>query len=640
MSVLATLALVASVVSCAAPRPTDSQLQTVWYNKTSGTYLPPPNVTLTADQMAEVVPASRIYADNAAMMTTGWATVYIEADSMFMHNYSVSQGYYAVGFAEGLMTYEQMYDNYYNLYPPTDNLTQQADVKVEAWIKDQFNYMTTSAEANKATSEYWMTVYNVLQQFQGMVDGYQLRVPMGDEKYLDWYQIYMIGFNFELYDVQAATTVWNGPGFQNGFLPHVNRRSRCSALIKVTSDDLFMGHDTWSGYNTMLRQYKIYNFTRLNDEARSRVVAMSSYPATLHSGDDWYMLSNGLTVQETTNDNYNKDSYQYIVTNTVAEMIRVMVSNYMATTGDDWTETFCRQNSGTYNNQYMVVNMNLFNATETDMTKKVPNGTLWIMEQMPNMCKREDVSMVLRETSYWASYNLPSIPAVQAWSGTLAKEAEFGTFFSYTNYSRAEIFRAHEGGVTDLDSMQAMLRYNQYKTDPFSLIPNCSGTPNNTCTPPYAASLTIASRFDLNTNGTNKTLGPLFMFVDKGAFGAIDTKIVAWSEHKDMIGHLISGPTVQPDSDIAPFQWAGTEWETGYPRRGIPESFNFQFMSSTQLVEGTPASKKVPQNKFWILGVVAGIIVVCVVAAVIYKKKSEGDGDGTYQPLDSNANKV
>lgn len=55
-----------------------------------------------------------------------------------------------------------------------------------------------------------------------------------------------------------------------------------------------------------------------------------------------------------------------------------MVANRLATNGEDWTKIFSKYNSGTYNNQYMVLNYNLF-----EPRKPIQDGLLWIVEQLP-----------------------------------------------------------------------------------------------------------------------------------------------------------------------------------------------------------------------------------------------------------------
>ena len=51
------------------------------------------------------------------------------------------------------------------------------------------------------------------------------------------------------------------------------------------------------------------------------------------------------------------------------EPIRVMVANRLASSGEEWGQVFARRNSGTYSNQWMVVEQ--------------ARGRLWVTEQLP-----------------------------------------------------------------------------------------------------------------------------------------------------------------------------------------------------------------------------------------------------------------
>lgn len=57
--------------------------------------------------------------------------------------------------------------------------------------------------------------------------------------------------------------------------------------------------------------------------------------------------------------------------------------------------------------------------------------------------------------------------------------------FTYNKTARAQIFRRDHSSVTDLDSLMTLLRYNDYKNDPYS---ECN------CTPPYSAENAVAAR--------------------------------------------------------------------------------------------------------------------------------------------------
>ena len=118
--------------------------------------------------------------------------------------------------------------------------------------------------------------------------------------------------------------------------------------------------------------------------------------------------------------------------------VRALVANAQAVGGRHWTQIFARENSGTvrspnaavpfapdvmcallmcwqynslerlackpqtpntrlqYNNQWMIVDYSLFTPHAT-----LPDGTLWLLEQLPGVTRAADVTHVLRRTGRW-----------------------------------------------------------------------------------------------------------------------------------------------------------------------------------------------------------------------------------------------
>ena len=93
--------------------------------------------------------------------------------------------------------------------------------------------------------------------------------------------------------------------------------------------------------------------------------------------------------------------------------MRVNVANMMSSTGKDWVETFCNQNSGTYNNQWMILDILKIEQYQNDQSmKSLLPGTFWVLEQIPGACTSEDKSDHLSEKTYWSSYNIPAFPNI------------------------------------------------------------------------------------------------------------------------------------------------------------------------------------------------------------------------------------
>lgn len=98
----------------------------------------------------------------------------------------------------------------------------------------------------------------------------------------------------------------------------------------------------------------------------------------------------------------NQSLWKFVTPQAVYYWIRNLVANRLAYTGQDWAKLFSLYNSGTYNNQWMIVDSKLFSPG-----KPLANGLLTVLEQMPGNVTWADKTDILRSTSYWASYNIP-----------------------------------------------------------------------------------------------------------------------------------------------------------------------------------------------------------------------------------------
>lgn len=102
-----------------------------------------------------------------------------------------------------------------------------------------------------------------------------------------------------------------------------------------------------------------------------------------------------------------------------------MVANRLASDGLSWTKLFKKYNSGTYNNQWLVINYALFRPGH----KMPKNGLLYILEQMPGLVETRDVTKQLFSQTYWASYNVPFIPEIFEASGQGDMVKRYGNWY-------------------------------------------------------------------------------------------------------------------------------------------------------------------------------------------------------------------
>jgi len=274
----------------------------------------------------------------------------------------------------------------------------------------------------------------------------------------------------------------------------------------------------------------------------------SSYPANLQSQDDYYVTGQNLVVMETTNEIFNHSLYtNYVLPTTVPFWIRVVVANRMATGGAEWSNTFAKFNSGTYNNQYQIVDYKLFTPG-----KSIQANTLWICEQVPGFIVAEDMTSYLLGQGYWPSYNIPYFPFIYNVSGYPTMFNKYGNEYSYPECARAQIFRRDAQTVQTLEDMKVIMRYNKYQFDPLSLKDACKG---------------ISARCDLNTPWAVNTLNGM------NAFGGIDSKITDNTLVPQFNTIAVCGPTW---NDQPVFAWTG-QWAS-IPHYGMPKLYNFEFV--------------------------------------------------------------
>ncbi|XP_040069556.1 putative phospholipase B-like 2 isoform X1 [Ixodes scapularis] len=337
----------------------------------------------------------------------------------------------------------------------------------------------------------------------------------------------------------------------------------CSAIVKLAPGnmDVYFAHATWTHYNSMNRILKKY---RLNyhsapmskDLIPGSSIVFSGYPARIFSGDDFYLINTGLAVMETTIGNENSDLWKKVTPiDTVPTSIRNMVANRLSLTGQQWTNTFARFNSGTYNNQWMVLDYKLFESA----SQKLNGGFLWILEQIPGLVMSKDVTPILEEQGYWASYNSPYFTEIFNESGLPALVEKYGDWYTYDKSPRALMFKRDEEKAVDLRSVMKLMRYNDFTNDPLS---RCTG-----CDPPYSAENAISARSDLNpANGTYP-----FKALGRRAHGGTDAKVTNFALFERQVFYAVSGPT---SDDQRPFRWSTSGFDN-VSHAGHPDLWDF-----------------------------------------------------------------
>jgi len=267
-----------------------------------------------------------------------------------------------------------------------------------------------------------------------------------------------------------------------------------------------------------------------------------------------------LTTIETTIGNSNAALWKYVrPSGTVLEGIRATVANRLARTGKQWAHIFAKFNSGTYNNQWIVVDYKRFKPGKPISRKT--KGILYILEQLPGHVHAEDMTQFLAEKSHWPSYNVPYFQEIYNISGGPEQAEKYGDWFTYDKTPRALIFKRDHGKVVDLESMERMMRYNDFKNDPLSA---CQCTPLHS-----SAENAISARCDLNPKNGTYPFGAL----GHRSHGATDMKITGYSMFKKLQFVAQSSPTFD---NLPPFQWSKADFADDTPHVGMPDLWNFE----------------------------------------------------------------
>jgi len=378
---------------------------------------------------------------------------------------------------------------------------------------------------------YWKQVEVAMKQFSGVAQGYADHCDEGKE--LDFNQVYMLTNMGDLEDLLSAFSAISP-------LQSQKKMMDCSGLVRLLPDrsNIFVGQTTFNGYAYMLRVFKHFKLNLHNPMNHGQTMSFSARPGDLESKDDYYIMSSGLSVIETSLAIFNKELYQRLSPQTVPNWIRLTVANRMATSAKHWTEIFSVHNSGTHNNQWLILDYSIF---KPHVAKLKPN-TLMLLEQIPGYIESADMTTFLETEGYFPSYNIPYFRDVFNVTGYAAHN------YSYRNDPRAKMFKAYHSSVHTLEDMKYFMNSNDYHHDPFSQ--------NDPC-------FAISARCDLLSSGPY-------------AFGGIDSKVIDYANAMQMRTMAISGPTHQT---VPAFEW-NSQFDD-VPHLGMPKRWDFDWQTMT-----------------------------------------------------------
>ncbi|XP_022093226.1 putative phospholipase B-like 2 [Acanthaster planci] len=481
---------------------------------------------------------------------TGWNYLTVSTSPEYNDTFQA----YAAGLVEGFLTADYIYMEWFNTQASFCHTMTPDCEKIKSFLGENLEWMKQQVELNP-DDPYFYQMGLVLNQVDGVKDGY-MNKPHRPTIDIDPFGFLLFQAGGDLDGIEAALKA-DGGRKRGRFSGH------CSALIKLLpgNKDLYVSHVTWTEYGDMLRIVKKYNLPfrmspQLSEIVPGREVTFSSYPGPIISGDDYYITGSGLVTMETTIGNENPDLWKFVKSKgTVLEWMRTVLANRLASSVTEWTDIFSKYNSGTYNNEWMVVDYKHFTPGQPLPTE----GVFALLDQIPGQIESKDLTQLLSQQTYWPSYNIPYFPDIFKNGGFAEEAAKYGSFFIYDKAPRANIFRRDHHKVTDLASMIKLMRYNDFQHDPFS---RCN------CTPPYSGENGISARSDLNPpNGTYP-----FPALGFRCHGGTDMKVTSSDMYRSLSMVAVSGPT----HDQQPvFQWSKSRCDKEQLHMGQPDLFNF-----------------------------------------------------------------
>ena len=492
----------------------------------------------------DIYVATAYYTDS--LLEVGWDKLAITTNSIFNDELQAE----AAGRLEGELTKDRIYPHYLNIkddFPMTD--------KVSDFLEKQESFVFDSMQNGGKNDPMLYNAYLIKIQYDAIMDQYNSVVD--SSRKLSKNDFHILNYVAELPDIfdkfrvqqhgETDYTKMTEEQLEENFL----KRTHCSSIFKSKNDlsEIYFGHNTWNTYYSTIRIIKEYNLNYNNRWVKSKNIIFTSYPATMSSLDDFYLSSHGLVTIETTNIFYNDTLFNEITHEALFTGERAMISNRISNSSKEWTENFKKYNSGTYNNQFMVLDKNKVNL----VNKSIENDAFYIVEQLPGFAKSNNVTDFLK-FGYWSSYNVPFDKEIYKKSliqEVIDSNPSAAASIDYDNCARTKIFRREQSSAVNLEGFMTLMRYNKYLTDPYS-----DKNPSSS----------ISARSDLRGSCS----------------GAYVSKVGVLSDFSNgkVKFHLIGGPTWSEEDGIEPFSWskAVSEKCRNHVHNLIPETFKYDWI--------------------------------------------------------------
>lgn len=522
--------------------------------------------------------------------TTGWSELRVSGSPLLDVGNSVKM--YSAGFVEGILSCIRISQYYHNTHQLllTSEASHHSLLAVRSQLQSQVGFIKASVNLvehiwpEEPGDVRFRHARFLLFQLWGLMDGYNYAAKhfkVHPLSLVDFFLLNSMGEAGTLMDAYRPQTVADRAQANSVPLVFLQKNSsksnqlvrkeatqeeerewrkrvvgqgRCSAVVRLTegNGDLIVGHTTWADYSTMTRVFKYYSIPLPNSESMLTTVAMSSYPGTITSGDNYFMSDSGIVLTDTSLEMVNPFGFDAVkdfpVHAHLPNFMHVVITLRLAKNAADFAKRYQVQNTGTLMAQWMVVDYNMF-----EVGKPPGQNMLWIIEQIPGQMEAKDMSLHLRTKGYWESVNRPFFQSIRETSWFDKAQKSHGALYSATDCPRCRIIADNAPGTNTLYDMRNLIHRNNFPIQAYR---------------PFQPGHEISARFDLDS-------------AEPIPNGGIDSKIVNRCMFKLMTTQAISGPS---HAMLPNFAWVGADGREkfpGNPHNGMPNvwSFNWQQIS-------------------------------------------------------------
>lgn len=375
---------------------------------------------------------------------------------------------FCAGYLEGMLAHTRIYQSTMLFFDQTNlKRTNHEGIygydRLVEWYGVHLSWMEHAIDSYP-DSKYWRQVKVIHNLFKGLCKGYNDTVgfktlddPLPEQlTEMEMFIMVSMGDSLEL------LASWEWIPRNSEMLQH------CTGVIKMSpdQDDIYFAHDSWTDYRC-LHAIAVKYYLPAADFS-SPYVSLSTSMGLLSSVDDFFINGAGLMVFETTFTLQNRTLYtDYCHPRLVLNWMRTLLAMFTATNVTEWEDQFLNYNSGTYNNDYFVVDTKKLRRKGRDRPMK---DLIHVIAQLPGPQRWiEDVTERLYRDTIIGSFNVPTSKAASDYMEFWRAYGVSSGFCNYTECCRYHIIMRESPRLKDFDTFRHFMRYSGFKRDTYSI---------------------------------------------------------------------------------------------------------------------------------------------------------------------------